>query len=278
MSIEGFEGEYIMAVKCHKERCVVGLGEAFAGETERSVRKRAGKMEFAVNRDFDGVVGMIVAKHGDNWLCPMIRKSFKYIALHPQQFDIKIYSIEIWKDGCLVAGELGYTVGTIYTSLTGAYLLSGTGSIQLAALGKFLRSRGFEYWDFGMAMDYKLALGGKPMLREKWLSLCGECKKKGSPSLVLEGAHNARDVIDGHFGGPRPTPQPPAKAPKPPKKDTNPQTKQKRQKKTKTPPQVSQSPETPQEVPKTPQTETLEPTPQSLTEETQTQSIPDPKQ
>ena len=55
--------------------------------------------------------------------------------------------------GKLVAGELGVIVGAIYMSLSGFYTTSGTGTIQLVALGAYLRSVGCHLWDFGMGME-----------------------------------------------------------------------------------------------------------------------------
>jgi len=69
----------------------------------------------------------------------------------------------------LVAGELGYTVGSIYTSLTGYYTESGSGMVQLVTLARLLQKNNFQLWDFGMTMAYKVQLGGKEVLRADWL-------------------------------------------------------------------------------------------------------------
>lgn len=79
-----------------------------------------------------------------------------------------LHSVEVWSEGKLVAGELGYVVGSIYTSLTGAYTLEGAGGVQLVALGKLLEKLGFSIWDFGMEMNYKIELGASSVPREKW--------------------------------------------------------------------------------------------------------------
>ena len=70
----------------------------------------------------------------------------------------------------LIACEIGYIVGDIYTSYTGAYTVSGTGSISLAATAKILSLLGVRTWDLGMQMEYKEdALGCATMTRPEWL-------------------------------------------------------------------------------------------------------------
>ncbi|KAL7473855.1 hypothetical protein ACHAXS_014397 [Conticribra weissflogii] len=80
---------------------------------------------------------------------------------------VRLYSVEIWntETGELAGGELGYSVGGIYTSLTGFSAEDAAGSVQLLALGKLLMKCGFEYWDLGMEMDYKLKMGAELMPR-----------------------------------------------------------------------------------------------------------------
>ena len=85
---------------------------------------------------------------------------------------VRLYSIEIWnvESGQLVGGELGYSVGGIYSSLTGYSDEESAGSVQLTALGCLLTRCGFEYWDLGMDLDYKRRLGAQLMPRDEFVA------------------------------------------------------------------------------------------------------------
>lgn len=156
----------------------------------------------------------------------------------PPTHTLNRCSMELWEGDVLVAGELGYAQGGVYTSLTGAYVKAhaGAGSVQLGCLGVLLRAAGFQVWDFGMAMGYKLELGGKEWLRPVWLLMHKKYKGESvgpSPCDVMLGylgreAWNARRVMAEEFRGPPvpaplpppaaavPAPQRPAAAPAPP--------------------------------------------------------------
>ena len=80
---------------------------------------------------------------------------------------VRLYSVEIWNTltNQLSGGELGYSVGGIYSSLTGFSTEDAAGSTQLIALGKLLERCGFDYWDLGMDLEYKRRLGAEMMGR-----------------------------------------------------------------------------------------------------------------
>lgn len=82
----------------------------------------------------------------------------------------------------LIAGEFGYTIGGVYTSLTGfcdREKIPGCGTLQLCYLGRWLQQCGYAWWNLGhppskTSMRYKADLGGKILSRkcflEKWQS------------------------------------------------------------------------------------------------------------
>ena len=84
-----------------------------------------------------------------------------------------MHSIELWdkETGNLVAGEIGYAIGGVYTSLSG-FRKPGTksaGTIQCCCVAALLRRSGFVIWDLGMGMEYKYKLGAKDVPRKEFL-------------------------------------------------------------------------------------------------------------
>ena len=118
----------------------------------------------------------------DCWLYPPLVASLKAIATNPGAYDdvgnsgpVRVHSLEIWeavdkeavpteggsssndsndsncvRDGYrLVAGEVGYSVGLLYTSLSGfcsSSSSSSSGSVQMACTGALLAARGATMW------------------------------------------------------------------------------------------------------------------------------------
>lgn len=120
---------------------------------------------------------------------------------------VRLYSVEVWnaETGALAGGELGYSVGGIYSSLTGFSDEDAAGSSQLVALGRLLMKCGFEYWDLGMDLEYKRKLGARMMRRANFVAevrrsrtenrgvvlRCGDGKGDGKGVRK-----NARELVD----------------------------------------------------------------------------------
>jgi hypothetical protein len=157
---------------------------------------------------------------GINWLYPQIVGAFRQINKRTKETEgqgveaflvdnesnkrcgttqVRLYSIELWdaQTGDLVAGELGHSVGGIYTSLTGFSNQDNAGSVQLLALGKLLTQCGFEYWDLGMEMEYKLKLGAVLMRRADFVREVHRTRvEKTDTILQCTGRKNTRELID----------------------------------------------------------------------------------
>jgi Leu/Phe-tRNA-protein transferase len=95
----------------------------------------------------------------------------------------------------LVAGELGYVVGGVYTSLTGFSLrdagAASAGAVQLLATARLLDANGFALWDLGMGMAYKTDLGAADVPRADFI--CALRKHRGAPQRAKGASRAAAD-------------------------------------------------------------------------------------
>jgi Leu/Phe-tRNA-protein transferase len=207
--------------KLHKQRCVISLLPSEL-HIHKSVRKKAKKYHLTLNQNFRQVVQYCRAQHEHCWLYPPLVAALEAIMLEQDGMEatvvdesaatnkkgerrpscramVRIYSIEVWNTATqrLVAGELGYTVGSIYTSLTGFSKEDSAGSVQLAALGSALVQSGFQMWDLGMWMEYKEDLGAKVMERADFIEFVHRVRQEYSHLVLsMENGMNARTMID----------------------------------------------------------------------------------
>ena len=176
--------------KLHLERCVL---DPSASRITATTRRASRHFQVSVNQAFDRTMAACVDTHGDGWLTPALTRVFSELHIDQARRQVKFISIELWKDGALVAGELGYAAGNAYASLSGFRSLSGAGTIQLAALTGILSESGYRVWDLGMPMDYKIALGGRILPRQEYLPLLREAYNQ-PPAQPLGGIREPTPV------------------------------------------------------------------------------------
>ncbi|RLN48036.1 hypothetical protein BBJ29_005108 [Phytophthora kernoviae] len=199
-----YQGKCFLLPKLHHQRCVLMLQDA-PQHVPKVVRKKAKKFRLVLNRDFDGVVAGCHEKHGIPWLYPPIVEGFRSlfqageegVELFPGS-KVRFYTVELYDvaTDTLVAGELGYTVGSVYTSLTGFSRANGAGTVQLHALSKLLYLCGMKMWDLGMSMDYKMGLGAQDLERDDFL----EQLYKWRPHEMLMKLDESKNEGDVHAG------------------------------------------------------------------------------
>ena len=168
------EGLYCLLPKLHMKRTVLSLDEF---HVSKKVRKHAHKYVLSISKDFEAVVEGVHEQHSDScWLYHPLENALVDSATGrytlPASCPVSVVSVELRRaeDHRLVAGEIGYTVGSIYTSMTGFYRDDGSGSVQLAALGGLLRRLNFTLWDLGMMMNYKKNFGCREIPRQEFLT------------------------------------------------------------------------------------------------------------
>lgn len=163
--------------KIHKSRCVLVPGAVHIG---KKVRRKAKGFHLTINTAWAEVVQHVqaftyTAFKGDCWLSDELARAYEAVSRVGNEWrrgSIAFHSVELWhtESGTLVAGEVGYTCGSVYscTGFTIKDQYPGAGSVQLVALGLWLARCGFELWDLGMELDYKLMLGGQSVPRAEW--------------------------------------------------------------------------------------------------------------
>lgn len=201
--------EGVLLPKLHRRRCAIVLPHDL--RVSKSARKKSKRFLLSVNRDFDGVIRGCQEQHSPScWLLPPLVNAFR--ELHDADFTdavmvskggrkcpVRMYSIEVWnQEGVLVAGELGYSVGSIYTSLTGFCKEKNAGAVQLLALGRLLSQNGFTLWDLGMDMEYKRDLGSTLIPRSEYVQEVKRVRITNGHVVLPRGQEpvNCREIID----------------------------------------------------------------------------------
>ena len=133
--------------------------------------------EFCINSRLNEVIEKFSAQHKYNWLKEEYAELLKNLHMHnDNKNNFKIISAELVckKSAELIAGEVGYTIGKTYTSLSGFSSkdkkYTNYGTLQLVLLAKYLENNNFEFWNLGHShMEYKQRLGCKTYSRSDFL-------------------------------------------------------------------------------------------------------------
>lgn len=137
------------------------------------------KYELKINQRTKEVYKKIINYHKDSWL------NDEYINIlnsindkYNQVSNFKFYSVELVEKetNLLISGEIGYQIGTIYTSLTGFTnrdkKYNNCGKLQLVLLNYYLKDNGLKLWNLGHPqLQYKIDLGAKIYNRADFLKL-----------------------------------------------------------------------------------------------------------
>lgn len=199
--------------KLHQERCVIHLPGSL--HISKSTKKKTKRFGMTLNKRFKDVIQGCHAQHPHCWLIPPLVEAFQAIFESKGmvaglegggQATVRFVSVEIWnsESGELVAGELGYTVGSIYTSLTGFSRQDSSGSVQLVTLGALLAQNGFSIWDLGMDMDYKRDLGATLMPRAAYVREVHRVRTTDCELPHMDDAINCKTIVTSSLSQPTP--------------------------------------------------------------------------
>ena len=187
------EPYYIMLPKLHIERSVLFFENL---HIKKSIRRLLNRYELRADVEFDRIIDRCVEKHDSDWLSPVLVDCIKKIRLaaksstalgraasenadsngggehelKPAPFAYPA-SFALYRGEKLAAAEFGVVCGRVYTSYSGFYEENNAGTVQLILTARYLQEHGFLFFDLGMPMEYKTALGADDISPREFVRL-----------------------------------------------------------------------------------------------------------
>lgn len=130
--------------------------------------------KLTISKEPDIFIPLLLQHHGDEcWFTDeYIKLVYKLFNSTLEQDNFRLNTVFLYSGETVVAGEIGYFIGSTYTSLTGFFNrdFSNWGTFQLILLAKELESMGIEFWNLGHPyMEYKFKIGATVLRRSDFL-------------------------------------------------------------------------------------------------------------
>lgn len=153
-------------------RAILPLDERF--HVSSNVRKlvRSGKFEVSFDRAFPQVIAACAAPapgRETTWISPDILRA--YIKLHERG---SAHSVEVWREGALVGGGYGLTIGGFFSGESMFSRESGASKVALVHLVERLRAGGFVLQDAQQASNFSRPFGVIEITRDEYKQLLSQ--------------------------------------------------------------------------------------------------------
>jgi len=171
------DDKFILLPEIQFEYAVLDFKDLYISKKVKKLLKN-NEYHFSINEHFEDLLSKIELYHENCWLSGKYLELIKNLKNYQNRsMPFKLLCIELTckKTNELIAGELGYVIGSTYTSLTGfcnkSKEYNNWGTLQLVLLAQYLEQEEFSFWNLGHArMDYKLKLGAKVYSRVDFLN------------------------------------------------------------------------------------------------------------
>lgn len=152
----------------------------------------------SINKNFEAVLNGIKIYHNDiNWVTENYINTLK--SCRNSKCNTNVISVELWDNEKLIAGEIGYIIGSTYTSLTGFFdkqNYSNFGKIQLLALSLLLKKSNIMFWNMGHPyMNYKFKMGAIEYQRQDFLEIWKTHREENLESNILNAYFNCTELF-----------------------------------------------------------------------------------
>ncbi len=139
----------------------------------RSLKKSLKKFEVRVDTDFRNVIKMCGAVREETWIVPELIEAF--CELHEMGFA---HSIETYRDGELVGGLYGLSLGGAFFGESMFSLVSDASKVALVRLCDIAKKFDFDFIDCQIPSEHLKRLGAVEVSREKFLELLDNAMQK----------------------------------------------------------------------------------------------------
>ena len=164
---------FVLLPKLHLVRSALFFPEL---QIKKSIRKFLSCYELRFNEDFNFILGKCVEIHGAAWLTPPLVGILKEMHQNAASIKAMPVSFGLYREGKLVAGEIGVVAGKVYTSYSGYREEDNAGTVQMILMTQWLEKNGFAFLDFGMPLPYKTDLGAQDITPEHFVELFRSAK------------------------------------------------------------------------------------------------------
>ncbi len=119
----------------------------------------------------------------------VIKLAAECIRKKDKRFRMWGVTLTAGSDKNIIAGELGYSIGKTYTSLSGFFhrgekQYNNFGKLQMVMLADVLRKAGIKFWNLGQPyMEYKIKLGAEVVPRGLFLKRWDKAVRGRTPEL-----------------------------------------------------------------------------------------------
>lgn len=167
---KGNINEKIIILVSSNERMVLDLNRIHIGHTIMRHLKQVGsryklRFDFAFDEIFNNCKNKYCKSEEDTSYWEIIRYYFS--AMNKSTVSPRAIGVGLYLDERLVAGDIGFCIDKIYSSITGYHTAPNAGTSQLILLAQYLFENGYVLIDFGSSTvsydPYKIALGAEKM-------------------------------------------------------------------------------------------------------------------
>jgi len=167
---EVYNGQELLLPEIQFEYALLDLEQLHCSKKAAKLISKE-NLQLTIDNNIEEIAGYINETHKRSWLT----KQYAGVLRSTEGLDenFKVMTAYVEHHGEVIAGEVGYMIGSTYTSLSGFSkknkVYNNFGTAQLVLLGKYLKENGFTLWNLGHNMPYKKALGAQICERECFL-------------------------------------------------------------------------------------------------------------